>query len=95
MAKYLKLDGDDTIIEVGIEAIAKEYGWTETVLDEQGQEIPNPKTAEQKAVWAIKQFLRDTVTSYNIKQAQEAAIRAATQQSEAALDALTLTLEDM
>lgn len=83
ITKTLILSGEESLINYGLMAIAKQAGWKE------GDEI----TVEQKALAAIKNFLRQQVAAYTIKEAQLAAQQAAAAQATASLDALTLTLE--
>lgn len=61
------------ILDAGYIAIAKTYGWTETVQDEKGEDIPNPQSAMDKAIDVTKKFWREVVVAYQSQQAAEMA----------------------
>jgi hypothetical protein len=56
----------------GFELFAKTYGWTETVKDENGEEINNPETVHAKGISVIRNFAWEVLT-VAMKQAVEKA----------------------
>ena len=51
-------------------AVATARGWTPTVTDEEGNEVPNPTTANVVLTEATRKFWQDEVDAYRLKQAQ-------------------------
>lgn len=43
---------------------ARQYGWTESIIDEFGKEIPNPITAEEVTDKKIEAYLNDTIFAF-------------------------------
>jgi hypothetical protein len=86
----LTYEGDSVLIDAAIEALAKNEGWSE----EAGA------TKEDYAKRRVNNYIRSEVLSYNLAQAQNevaaalsAAVEQVSQQSTAALDAITVALE--
>jgi hypothetical protein len=86
----LTYEGDSQLIDAAIEALAKNEGWSE----ETGA------TKEDYAKQRVNNYIRSEVLSYNLAQAQNevaaalsAAVEQVSQQSTAALDAITVALE--
>ncbi len=60
---------------------AGQYGWTETIIDEDGKEIQNPVTAEEVATNAIEKYINDSVFAFKketYEESKEAEIKALT-----------------
>lgn len=80
--------GPEEVVTPSLEAFARKYGWHEAMVDAEGE----PVTKESVARLAIRQFIMDTVKSYNIEQAQIAAAAAAEAATSEAIDLTALTL---
>lgn len=78
----LAITGNAAIIDAAMDAFVKQNGWTEE----------SEQTKEQKAREVLRAFIMETVTAYNINQAQIAARESAQAQTEGALDLTTMTL---
>jgi hypothetical protein len=86
MAKFvITVEGEPTYINAGLDSFARANGFKES--DE-----PGALTMIQVAEKAVKQYFRETVSSYNSQQAANAAREAALLQSIAALDETTLII---
>lgn len=88
----ISITDEAEILEAGYLAIAKSYGWTETVKDAEGNEIPNPQSARAKSIEVTKRFWREIVVAYQSQQAADAARLATAEATGAALDNTTVTL---
>lgn len=60
------------IVEDLVDAMALGTGWTETIINDEGEEIPNPET---KAQWA-KRILRDWIKRHYRKYKGDEAVDA-------------------
>lgn len=95
----IEVSGPEEIIVPAVEAIARTYGWTDLVRDEEqesptyGQMIPNPEPQETVVRTATRTFWMEIIKAYNAEQAAKAARAAALAQSDAAIMATTMTLE--
>jgi len=67
----------DEIAPRVIDGVAGQHGYQETVLDEEGNEIPNPETKAQFAKRVILEGVKNAVLSWEAVQAAEAARTAA------------------
>ena len=81
MTLTLTFDGPDNILEDGLLAYAKSQGWTETVVTEANEVIPNPMSVADYAERAIKQTVLSEIIRYERRQmaaqAQQQAAQAA------------------
>lgn len=77
----LLITADEIVLDLGYVAIAKTYGWTETVKDEKGEDIPNPQSAKDKSIQVTRDFWAEIIRSYNSTAAVEAARLAALTQT--------------
>lgn len=89
----IEITGEAELLDAGYYAIAKLHGWTEKIFNG-SEEIDNPVTAKDHALYVTRKFWRDTISTYNSNQAQEQARRMAEEQSKTALDTLIVTLKD-
>lgn len=80
--------GPEEVVTPSLEAFARKYGWHEGMTDMDG----DPVSQETVARGAIRQFVMDTVKSYNIEQAQLAAATAAEAATSQAIDLTTMVL---
>jgi hypothetical protein len=79
------LTGPAELVDAGVDAVARTYGWKDGP-DE-------TRTKEDVVREAIRRFLRETVTAFNMQAAREQAAAAAQEQTTGALDALEMTLQ--
>lgn len=84
----ITITGPEEVVTSSLEAFARKYGWHEAMTDVEGE----PVTKESVARTAIRQFIMDTVKSYNIEQAQAAAAAVAEAATSEAIDLTTLKL---
>lgn len=61
----------NAILDDLIDAMALGTGWTETIIDDEGEEIPNPET---KAQWA-KRILREWIKRHYRKYKGDEAVK--------------------
>lgn len=92
MAITITLDGDQTIVEAGVDAFAKQNGWEETVFNEEGNEVANPVSKLEYAEGVLRAYFRETITAWNIKQAETAAREQAKAQTESSLDQTSISV---
>lgn len=83
MALTLTFDGPDNILEDGLLSYAKSQGWTETVVTEANEVIPNPMSVADYAERAIKQTVLSEIIRYERRQM---AVQAQQQAAQAASD---------
>lgn len=62
---------DDQLTELAL-AVATARGWTETVKDENGEDVPNPITANAVLTEATRKFWQDEMAAYRHRQAHQA-----------------------
>jgi hypothetical protein len=78
----LAITGNEAVIDAAMDAFVRQNGWTE-----ESEQSKNEKARE-----VLRGFIMETVTAYNINQAQIAAREAAAAQTAAALDLTTMVL---
>lgn len=78
---------DNASKDAVIDAFCAMGGYQETVLDAEGQPIPNPQTKQQFYTKRISQFIRDTYKSYKVSVAEKTAKATADAAAEAELPA--------
>ena len=89
----ITLAGSEDYINSGIDGMAYNNGYPDTIKDENGDDIPNPQTKLEFCTRILSNFLRANVIAWNTKQAQAAAALAAKQGATSALDAITISSE--
>lgn len=87
MAKFTITIPDDKVSEI-VQAISDRTGWTATILDENGNEIPNPETRAQWSKRQIRDYIKNLYRKWKAQQARaaldvEAAEQAAIDEAEA------------
>jgi len=66
----------DSMAGSATSAFAQEYGWTDTILDEDENEVDNPVSIEDFAIQKVVDFVTGVIRSAQISNAQkEAALR--------------------
>ena len=79
------------ILEDLIDAMSLGTGWTETIIDDEGEEIPNPETKEQWAKRTLEDWIKNHYRKYKGNEAvdvvdpdaaRQAAIEQAVQDTE-------------
>ena len=78
----LQISGVAEVIDAAMDAFVKQNGWTEE----------SEETKEKKARLILRAFIMETVSAYNINQAQIQAREAAQAQTAQALDLTTMIL---
>lgn len=80
----LELTGPAAVIDAALDAFARQHGWRDADADGPQADF---------ARLALRRFLLESVTAWNVRAAQLAAADAAAGQTEAAMDLATLTLD--
>jgi len=66
----IKLSGDEAYLNAGLDGMAYNNGYKDTILDEDKNEIANPETKLTFCTRIISNFMRNNVIAWNTKQAQ-------------------------
>jgi len=74
-------------------AFGDAYGYEEEILED-GNNVPNPQSIEEFTIGKIFDYVGEVMRLYSIKDAQAAAISAAQEATEAAMDLITVDIED-
>ncbi len=78
----IAITDNEAVIDAAMDAFVRQNGWTE-----ESEQSKNEKARE-----VLRDFIMETVTAYNITQAQNAATQAAKAQTAAAFDLTTMVL---
>jgi len=62
---------DDQLAELAL-AVATKRGWTPTVKNENGKDVPNPITSNAVLTEATRVFWQDEIAAYRHRQAHQA-----------------------
>ena len=74
-------------------AFGDHYGYEDEVLED-GDNVPNPQSVEEFTIEKIFEYVGEVMRAYSMKDAQAAAIAAAQSATEAAMDSITVDIED-
>lgn len=91
----IELEGDETLLDGGIEAFCYQNNYQDKITDIEGNEIDNPQTKLDFAKDKLSDFMRQTIKAYNIEQAKILAAETAKVQSEQNLDQLVMTVNEV
>lgn len=81
-AATMRITVPDELVPQLLEAFAQVFNRPETVIDEHGNEVPNPETKAQFAKRHIRRFIRDVWRVYKSNRAAEEAKKKALEQAE-------------
>ena len=65
----------DTPVSKIVDAIANEYGYRETIIDDTGKEIPNPQNKAQFAKHCIKNYIIGIVRKADLLEVSRVALQ--------------------
>lgn len=89
----LLIKGYGALLDAGYETIARQHGWTPTVKDEEGNDIPNPLSAKDKTLSITVRFWSEMIVAAKSAEAAEQSRLAAMGATSDALSNVTITLE--
>ena len=85
-------DDMDTLAPI---AFGSTYGYEEIIEDHNtGLEIPNPQSLEDFTIEKIFDYVGEIMRAHSLQDAQAAAMIAATTAADAAMDSITVEIED-
>lgn len=67
----------------GFKTFAKQYGWTETVKNENGEDVSNPISQYEKSIRIVREYVREVFLSALVNKAMKDAQVAAIAQANA------------
>lgn len=88
---YIIIEGQAELLDAGYYAIAKTSGWSEKIIDAEGQEIDNPISAKDAALTYTRLFWKQVIEAYNVALAQEQAAKAAKDLTGKVLDSIAVS----
>ena len=74
-------------------AFGDAYGYEDEVLED-GDNVPNPQSIEEFTIEKIFEYVGEVMRAYSMKDAQAAALVSAEAATEAAMDSITVDIED-
>ena len=89
----ISITGEEEILDTSYIALASSFGWTPTIRNAEGNEIPNPQAAKDKALEVTRRFWGDIIRAYNSNHAAELARVESITQTDFALGTSVVTLE--
>jgi|TARA_R110002020_G_scaffold68280_3_gene178907 hypothetical protein len=81
----------DSMVGDGPDAFAQQYGWEDTILDDDENEIPNPLSIEEFAIQKVVDYVTDIMKSAEIDNAKREAATAAEVEVQTKLDQIQVT----
>jgi formylmethanofuran:tetrahydromethanopterin formyltransferase len=84
----------DAMDTLGPLAFGDSFGYEADILDDDGNSIPNPQSVEEFTIEKIFDYVGEVMRLYSLKDAQAAAMVAATTAADAAMDSITVEIED-
>ena len=84
----------DAMDTLGPLAFGDTFGYESSILDNDGNSIPNPQTVEEFTIGKIFDYVGEIMRAYSLKDAQAAAMVAATTAADEAMDSITVEIED-
>jgi formylmethanofuran:tetrahydromethanopterin formyltransferase len=84
----------DAMDTLGPLAFGDSFGYEADILDDDGNSIPNPQSVEEFTIEKIFDYVGEVMRVYSLKDAQATAMAAAESAADAAMDSITVEIED-